>query len=227
MIPPSTRFQISLPTPLAPVGNYGVLRDMADLEGPWERQLLRELDLVLAAIPPLKLAVQWDVAKEILMLEGVFPAHFMPLMEGIIERLARLGDHVPESVELGYHLCYGDHRHRHEKEPQDAGMMTEVMNRLAAAVKRRIDWLHLPVPRERSDDAFYRPLQKLAIDPGTRIYLGLIHLTDGADGTRRRIETASRHLASFGIACECGMGRLAPDTIPALLRLHAECADAV
>ena len=88
------------------------------------------------------------------MREGVFAAHFSPIMEGVIERLARLGKSVPESVELDYDLCYGDHCHRHEKEPEDAGLMTEVMNRLAASVRRRIDWVHLPVPRARSDDAF-------------------------------------------------------------------------
>ena len=186
--------------------------------------MLRELGRIVAAIPHEKLAIQWDVAKEILMREGVFAAHFSPIMEGVIERLARLGKSVPESVELDYDLCYGDHCHRHEKEPEDAGLMTEVMNRLAASVRRRIDWVHLPVPRARSDDAFYCPLQTLKLDPRTEIYLGLIHLTDGAAGTQKRIEAASRHLRTFGIACECGMGRRPPDSIPAILDLLAECA---
>lgn len=224
VIAPQTRFQVSLPTPLAPISGYAVLADMAALEGPWEARLALELDEILAAIPHDRLAIQWDVAKEILMLEGVFPAHFVPLMEGVIDRLCRLGERVPDGVELGYHLCYGDHRHRHEKEPADTGLLTGVMNRLAAAVGRRIDWIHLPVPRGRSDDAYFRPLAGLELDPRTELYLGLLHLTDGVAGTRRRIEAASRVVPAFGIACECGMGRRPPETIPELIRLHAQCA---
>jgi len=223
-IAPQARFQVSLPTPLAPISGYVVAADMAALEPPWEAGLVRELDRILAGIPHHRLAIQWDVAKEILMLEGVFPAHFAPLMPGIVERLRRLGELVPERVELGYHLCYGDHKHRHEKEPEDTGLLTEVMNRLAAGVRRRIDWIHLPVPRGRDDEAYFRPLAEARLDPGTELYLGLVHLTDGVAGARRRIAAASRFAPAFGIACECGMGRRPPETIPELLGLHAACA---
>jgi len=37
----------------------------------------------------------------------------------VTERLLGLGEAVPETVELGYHLCYGDSRHKHFKEPTD------------------------------------------------------------------------------------------------------------
>ena len=42
---------------------------------------------------------------------------------GIIERLVALIDRVPEAVEVGLHLCYGDISHRHWKEPDTAVMV--------------------------------------------------------------------------------------------------------
>jgi hypothetical protein len=38
-----------------------------------------------------------------------------------------------------------------------------------------------------------------------------VHIRDGVDGTRARVETALRHVPAFGVACECGMGRRPPD----------------
>ena len=54
-----------------------------------------------------------------------------------------------------------------------------------------------------------------------RIYLGLIHDTDGVEGTMKRIATAQRFINDFGIATECGFGRRPAETVPALIDLHA------
>ena len=45
---------------------------------------------------------------------------------------------------------------------------------VAARVKRKIDFFHLPVPKGRTDDAYFAPLEKLKLRPGTALYLGLI-----------------------------------------------------
>ena len=81
---------------------------------------------------------------------------------GILERLLRISRHVPADVQLGYHLCYGDVQHRHFKEPADAGRLVEVANALAASLGRPLNWIHLPVPRERLDEAYYAPLRIFA-----------------------------------------------------------------
>jgi hypothetical protein len=62
--------------------------------------------------------------------------------------------------------------------------------------------------------------------PETELYLGCMHYTDGIEGTRARLATAREHAHDFGIATECGFGRREPDTIPALLDIHAELAGA-
>ena len=68
------------------------------------------------------------------------------------------------------------------------------------------------------------PLALLRLQPETELCLGLVHYTDGVVGTRRRLATAEKHVQNFSIATECGFGRRAPDTIPELLRIHAEVA---
>jgi len=42
------------------------------------------------------------------------------------------------------------------------------------------------------------------------------------DGTQRRMEAARKFVKDFFIATECGFGRRNPESLEALLRLHAE-----
>jgi hypothetical protein len=65
----------------------------------------------------------------------------------------------------------------------------------------------MPVPIDRTDEAFYAPLKNLRLGPKTELYLGLVHAQDGVDGTRRRMETAKKFASRFGIASECGISR--------------------
>ena len=78
----------------------------------------------------------------------------------------------------------------------------------------------MPVPRDRDDDPYFSPLRDLNLKSGTELYLGLIHLTDGIEGAKRRAAAAKRVIPDFGVATECGFGRRPPETIPDLLRLH-------
>lgn len=215
------RFQVCLPTPIAPVLAYVMSDAQAMLEPAYERQLLRELDAILAAIPHDDLSIQWDTALEFAVLEGLLDAPFLATDGGITERLIRLGDHVPVGVELGYHLCYGDAGHRHFKEPDDTSKLVEVANAVAAGLQRGLDWVHLPVPVDRTDDAYYAPLSLLQLADTTQLYLGLIHAADGEAGARARIAAAQRVVPRFGVATECGLGRRAADSVVPLLQLHA------
>jgi hypothetical protein len=138
-----------------------------------------------------------------------------------------LADRIPVDVELLFHFCYGDANHRHAVEPTDMGDMVEMANRLSRRIARPIQLIHMPVPRDRSDDAYFEPLRGLALRQGTELALGLVHYTDGISGTRRRMDTARRFIANFAVATECGFGRRAPETIPELLRLHVAAADYV
>lgn len=225
-IPAGVRFQVSLPTPLAPLVPFFsfAVESQAIIEPAYERQMLAELAEICAAIPHDRLAIQWDVAIEMAVWEGVWHAWFEgdDSESNIIARLARYGAAVPEGVELGYHLCYGDAGHQHFVQPKDTANLVRVANGIAAAVTRPIQWLHLPVPRDRDDAAFFAPLAGLRLHLETELYLGLVHTTDGVAGTQRRIAAAAAVVPTFGIATECGLGRRSPETVMPLLRLHAD-----
>jgi hypothetical protein len=121
-------------------------------------------------------------------------------------------------------LCYGDLDAKHFIDPQDAGKMVELANAVAQAVTRPIAYFHMPVPADRSDDAYFQPLDRLAVSPATELYLGLVH-ADGVDATRARIAAASTHVASFGIATECGIARSrTPELVKRLLQAHADAS---
>jgi methionine synthase II (cobalamin-independent) len=193
------------------------------VEPAYETALLAELDEITAAVPHDELAVQWDAAVEFGMLEGVWPVKFTDVRREVLDRLVRIGNRVPADVELGYHLCYGDAGHKHFKEPADVSKLVDIANAITSGVQRPVQWISLPVPRDRADDAYFAPLRELRLPAETELYLGLVHITDGVEGTERRIAAAQRAIdRPFGVATECGLGRRPPETIPQLLRIHAE-----
>ena len=213
---------MALPTAAAFLNAHVVYEHHPVVEPIYRGRLFSEVDEILAAIPHRDLAIQWDVSTEMGQWEGVRHAHFADVKAGVIERLALHCARVPSDVELGVHLCYGSYGGRHWKEPESTANMVEVHNRLAATLARPIDYLHMPVPAGRSDDAYFAPLAGLRLAARTTLFLGLVHDTDGAPGTRKRIAAAEKYARDFGIATECGFGRRPPETIPNLLRIHAE-----
>ena len=226
VIPRGTRFQVGLPTPLSVASAYIVPASRDPFEAAYTRALGEELERILDAIPAAMLAIQWEAAVEFALLEGLFPGHLGDDMAGAIaQRLAGLVDLVPAGVEAGIHLCYGDSGHRHFCEPADTGHLVAVANGVSARTRRSIDWIHMPVPKERDDEAYFAPLADLRLAPGCELYLGLVHTTGGIAGTRRRIAAAERVVPDFGIATECGFGRRPPDTIPDLFHQHVEAAE--
>ena len=221
MVKPGVRFMVALPSPYNVI-SWGIAQESrVAVEIGYEARVLEELDEICAAIPHTDLSIQWDCAHDMQAFDGARTPWFMPAKPGIIERLVRLGNRVPVEVELGYHLCYGSFGGRHFVEPKDAGAMAELSNALLAGIGRSIEFMHMPVPVERDDDAFYTPLAGLELRPETELYLGLVHDTDGVAGTQRRIGAARRHVREFGIATECGFGRRPADSVPGLLDLHA------
>lgn len=221
LIGEQVRFQVCLPTPLAVIHVRFVPRDQEAVEQAYERQLLEELDGLLDVIPADELAIQWDTAVEFAILEGLLPSFLVDAETEIVDRLVRLGNRVPTGVEVGYHLCYGDVEHQHFIEPVDTTKLVAVANGVCTGVERSVDWIHMPVPRDRNDDAFFAPLTGLQLQSETELYLGLVHLTDGVAGTEERIAAARRAVPAFGVATECGFGRRSAETIPALLDVHA------
>jgi hypothetical protein len=226
-VPPNVRFQVCLPTPLAVVNAFFIASEIRRIWPIYERRLLEELDEITSAIPYDDLAIQIDIASEMHTFLELPEYEKEYPREELIESFARIGNRVPADVELGIHLCYGDPGHKHVREPTDMANMVDVYHRLTTAIRRPITWLHMPVPRDRDDDPYFAPLRDLKLKSGTELYLGLIHLTDGIVGAKRRAAAANRVVADYGVATECGFGRRPPETIPDLLRLHRAVAQQV
>jgi methionine synthase II (cobalamin-independent) len=224
VIPAAVRFQVCLPSPVAPMTVLIEEGSRAAVEPAHLRQLHAEIGEILADVPHDQLAVQWDVCQDVGIWEGFYPAYFDDHQQGVIDRLRDCAEIIPPDVEVGFHLCYGDFGHKHFMDPTDLGVATEMINRVTAACARPIDWFHVPVPIDRDDVAYYAPLAGLALTTQTELYVGLIHFDDGIDGARRRLASARRYVSEFGVATECGFGRRAPETIEPLLALHADVA---
>jgi methionine synthase II (cobalamin-independent) len=227
-LPKATRFQVCLPTPVAVIHTFCTKDDIAVIEPAYEAAMLREVKAICRAIPHRDLCIQWDVCNEMVYWDGQPVEATLVHAKGreeLVPRIARLCAAIPADVELGIHLCYGDFGARHFVEPQDASKMVEFANAIAAAVKHKLAYIHMPVPARHKDDAFYRPLAGLKLKRGTELFLGLVHGSDGVKGTRERIRIAHRFVDEFGIATECGMARArTPAVVKRLLEIHAACA---
>jgi methionine synthase II (cobalamin-independent) len=187
----------------------------------------RELDQMFGEIPHRHLAIQWDAPAEVhtLLEDRVPELTKLVAPDAVVAALAHMIDCVPTDVEVGAHFCYGDSEHKHIVEPRDTQTMVWFANALAAKAARALDWIHMPVPSARYDDAYYAPLRNLHLRPETELYLGLVHFGDGLDGARRRMAAAGRAYPDFGLATECGLGRRPPETIEPLLEIHRLAAE--
>jgi hypothetical protein len=220
--PETWRFQVSLPAPRLVLMAGMVLPEHLALIAPaYEAAFREDIARMSREIPAAELAIQWDCTHPLQYERAEDDAG----RQAVVDELARLASFVPEGVELGYHLCYGDFEHRHEWEPRDLGTCVALANGIVTGAGRSIDWIHMPVPREREDAAFFAPLNGLSVPSATSLVLGLVHHTDGVGGTRARIAAALDVRPEFAISCECGMGRRPRETMRELFEIHADAAD--
>ncbi len=108
---------------------------------------------------------------------------------------------------------------RHEYVAQHAQVTgiypTPFPSAVSTGVKREINWIHMPMPRNRTDDAYFAPLRACnCILRRSCIWVWCLS----------PIASAQQAVADFRVATECGMGRRNPETIRELLRIHSEVA---
>ena len=219
-IPKDIKFQICIPSPLAPIYNNMLPIDRPRLIPALTDHFTGEVARIAESLPNDRIAIQWDVCQEVLAWEGYYEPGPVPFHRETIDVLADIGNAVPSAIDLGYHLCYGSPADEHLVQPKDAAVMTEMANRIVRQLRRPIQFLHLPVPKARTDDGFFVPLTNLRLGSETELYLGLIHHDDPA-GDDQRLATARKCVRVHGVATECGWGRGDPTRIGSLLRSHA------
>jgi hypothetical protein len=91
-------------------------------------------------------------------------------------------------------------------------------------LRRPIEFIHMPVPIGRADEAYFAPLRRLERAPEVEFYLGLAHDKDGVAGTLKRASVARKAISDFGISTECGLNMRTPDNIRQLLHIQADAA---
>ena len=133
VIPAGVKFQISIPTPIAPTYNNMVPADRPKLLPALTQHFVGEVHAIAAALPNDRIAVQWDVCQEVLAWEGYYEPGPVDFRKETIDVLGQIGDAVPSKIELGYHLCYGSPADEHMVQPKDAGIMVEIVNGIVGA----------------------------------------------------------------------------------------------
>ena len=227
LIAEDVRFQVCLPPPF---NSLQMVRPelREQLEPLYEKRFQESLARIVDTIPAADLVIQWDLCFEIMALEydqgretnQRFKAYFSPVRQGILDRISRLCSTIPNDMKIAFHLCYGDYDHRHFMEPADLGLLVDLANELVTTVgaSHYVEWIHMPVPKNRNDTAYFQALEKLSIGQG-RLYLGLVHAND-EDGTLERIRAASSiYGRPFGVATECGMGRTSQSDFDSVLQI--------
>ena len=230
-IPSGVRFQVSLPTPFSVV--RGFVEDdgvCAQVETVYEEMLLQSIRRIQDKIPASDLTIQWDLPAEVAALEyergntqdRYWKAFFSPVKRGLFDRLANLAAGVDWGVEMGYHLCYGDLGHVHFVQPADTALLTEIANTIIQRIEliHRVAYIHMPVPKDRTDEAYFKPLKGLQLY-STKLFLGLVHPNDES-GTKKRLEVAQGIYPDIaGVATECGWGRTPSEEVGSILEICA------
>lgn len=224
-IPQGVRFQFALPTPMATGLMYVSPNGRERYLSCYERCLMAALGNIVSGISHADLSIQFDVCQEVLMFERYFPERVPDYKELTFRQFGRLAAAVPGGVELGFHLCYGSPGDQPLIRLHDAQVLVELMNGIGGFVGRRVDFIHIPVPKQ-AGEAFFAPLRAWRQPSGTHLYLGLLQ-HDDAPGDRARIAAARRVVAYFGVAAECGFGRTDASRLPGLLASHRVAAQAL
>ena len=95
VIPAGVKFQISLPTPIAPTYNNMVPTDRPALIPVLTTHMLGEVTAIAQALPNDRIALQWDVCQEVIAWEGYYEPGPVDFRKETIAELIAIGDGVP------------------------------------------------------------------------------------------------------------------------------------
>lgn len=219
-IPAGVKYQICMATPFAITCMFVSPKTRDAFQKVYSQHIAAEVGRIMSELPHDRISYQWDVCQEVLMWEGYLDQSQHPdYREALPAQLSWLGSLVPDDVDVGYHLCYGSPADEHLILPKDMGNLVEIANRIGDGATRRVDYIHMPVPDDRNDDAYFAPLGELSLPDGTDLYLGCIHHGD-AGGNAGKLATAQKYTAVAGVGAECGLGRGKPERFDDVLEQH-------
>ncbi|KAJ6788583.1 hypothetical protein PWT90_05342 [Aphanocladium album] len=223
VIPPSTKFQVGLPT-IANVIGAQIRPGVQKIAAPcYEKALFNAISRIQENIPHDELAIQIDMGMDLACWEDVHMTEpFWNDVQWSVWFDTRL--YVVEYIAR-------DRNHKHFKEPESLSSIVELYTKIRETCSRRVQWMHCPVPQSAMSklDSYYAPLAKLASvlnDDDTKLYLGLVH-ADDLHGTYERIAAAKSVVEDFGVGTECGLGRTPAAEIDNILNIMQEVSNPV
>lgn len=210
VIPTHLRFQVCIPLTYSAIGRF--FPDPDDVNKVVDgltAALKAEVENIVTQIPNDELAIQWDLAGENRLVERLLedagPEQARTEAVRVCEPAAEVCGVIPDEVDLGYHSCFGTLDGWPSRQPSGLTGTVLLLNAVAAASGRPVDFVHFPTARA-SGEEYFRPLAELEVG-AARVYVGAVHHLDGADGVKRQVELAHRYIADFGLAAPCGFGR--------------------
>lgn len=210
VIPAHLRFQVCLPLTYSAIGRFfPVPEDVDKVVDGLTAAFKAEVQNIVTQIPGEDLAIQWDLAGENRLVErlledaGLEQAHAEAVR--VCRPAAEICSVIPAEVSLGYHSCFGTLDGWPSRQPSGLTGTVLLLNAVAAASGRDVDFVHFPTGQASGED-YFRPLADLDVGDA-RAYVGAIHRLDGADGLKRQVQLARKYLPEFGLAAPCGFGR--------------------
>ncbi|MGE3248444.1 MAG: hypothetical protein AB7J19_19155, partial [Beijerinckiaceae bacterium] len=147
VLPQGLRFQIAIPMVNSVVRPlyFPVPGDLEKVRPGYEEALEAEVSAILRQIPNEDIAIQWDCAWEISAVYATAKDHpgeaELTTHTAAIERLSR---NIPDSVQLGFHFCFGTFGGWPAFAPASLDRAVALANASVAATHRRVDWVHIP-----------------------------------------------------------------------------------
>ena len=116
--------------------------------------------------------------------------------------------------------------HKHWFEPTSLRAVVDRGITLIDKSPHPIRFFHAPVPLSADGnlETFLEPLKDFVPklkEHNTELYLGVVHYND-PEGTKKRIEAASKYVPEFGVATECGWGRTPAEQVDGIMKLTSE-----
>ena len=203
-IQPDLRYTVALPTAYTLLCAAGQGEDMAQL-AVYEMRVVAALQSLLATVPPEHLAIQWDAPAEMRVWETRGRDLTAPrgLPERLLQSFVTLWEAVPASADIGLHLCHLPAGAMGSVNPTHIGQAVRLVGAVIASTERQPQFVHLPVPPERDDTAYFEALINLALWPSLEVHLGLVHESDTPEDVAARLSAAREVLPYAAASADC------------------------
>lgn len=226
-VPANLKFQVNIPLTQSAISVF--FHDEKDhpiVGAGYEDAAVNEIRSMLEVIPANDLVILWDVCVEVLHMEGLLPWMSMenPIASNT-DTVARIMPHIPAEVMIGYHLCYGTLPTWPMAPLGSIRTQISLANALVEKTGRKVDFMHLVLPREPNDQ-FFEGSEELQIGDAD-LYLGLLQDDDTLEDNITRISIAEKYFPEFGTSYVCGFGRRELSATSSLLERHRDVANAI